>query len=150
VVADHLSRLIVDFNEDVEPIAEMFPDEQLMHISQIPAPWFADIMNYLVTAQIPSHWTKQDKSKFLVVAKYFFQDDPYLFKYCSNQIIRRCIPERDHKHILSFCYDHACGGHFNSTKTTMKILQSGFYWPSIFRDAHAYYSTSERCQKWGA
>jgi hypothetical protein len=33
VVADHLSRLIVDFNEDAMPIAETFPDEKLMHIS---------------------------------------------------------------------------------------------------------------------
>jgi hypothetical protein len=55
VVADHLSKLIVDFNEDVVSIAETFPDEQLMHISQIPAPWFTDIVNYLVTTQIPSH-----------------------------------------------------------------------------------------------
>jgi hypothetical protein len=50
VVADHLSRMVVDFNEDVVPIAETFPDEQLMHISQISAPWFANIANYLVTA----------------------------------------------------------------------------------------------------
>ena len=69
VVANHLPRLIVEFNEDVVPIAETFPDEQLMHISQIPAPWFADIMNYLVTTQTPSHWTKQDKSKFLARVK---------------------------------------------------------------------------------
>jgi len=48
VVADHLSRLTVDFNENVMPIAETFPDEQLLHISPIPAPWFADIVNYLV------------------------------------------------------------------------------------------------------
>jgi hypothetical protein len=96
VVADHLSRLVVDFNEDVVPIAETFPDEQLMHISQIPAPWFADIVNYLVTAQIPSHWTKQDRSKFLAGVKYFFWDDLYLFKYCPDQIIRRCIPENEY------------------------------------------------------
>jgi hypothetical protein len=96
VVADHLSRLVVDFNEDVVPIAETFPNEQLMHISQISAPWFADIVNYLVTAQIPSHWTKQDRSKFLAGAKYFFWDDPYLFKYCPDQIIRRCIPENEY------------------------------------------------------
>ena len=50
VVADHLSRLVVDFNEDVVPIVETFLDEQLMHISHISAPWFADIVNYLVTA----------------------------------------------------------------------------------------------------
>jgi hypothetical protein len=140
VVADHLSRLVVDFNEDVVPIAETFLDEQLMHISQISAPWFADIVNYLVTAQIPSHWTKQDRSKFLARAKYFFWDDPYLFKYCLDQIIRRCIPENEYQKILSFCHVHACGGHFSSKKTAAKILQSGFYWPSIFRDAHAYCS----------
>jgi len=33
VVANHLSRLTVDFNEDDVPIVETFPDEQLMHIS---------------------------------------------------------------------------------------------------------------------
>jgi len=72
VVADHLSRLTVDFTEDVVPIAETFPDEQLMHISQTHAPWFADIVNYLVTNQMPSYWTRHDRSKFLVEVKHFF------------------------------------------------------------------------------
>jgi hypothetical protein len=142
--------MVVDFNEDVVPIAETFPDEQLMHISQISAPWFANIANYLVTAQIPSHWTKQDRSKFLAGAKYFFWDDPYLFKYCPDQIIRRCIPQNEYQKIISFCHDHACGGHFSSKKTAAKILQSGFYWPTIFRDAHAYCSACEKCQKLGS
>jgi hypothetical protein len=49
VVADHLSRLPVDFTKDVVPIAETFPNEQLIHISQTPTPRFTDIVNYLVT-----------------------------------------------------------------------------------------------------
>ena len=49
VVADHLSRLVMDFNEDIVPIAKMFLDEQLMRISQISVTWFANIVNYLVT-----------------------------------------------------------------------------------------------------
>jgi hypothetical protein len=95
VIADHLSRLTMDLNEDVVLIAETFPDEQVMHISQTPTPWFADIMNYLVTGQMPSHWPRHDLSKFLAEVKHFFWDDPYLFKYCPDQIIRRCIPESD-------------------------------------------------------
>jgi hypothetical protein len=55
VVADHLSKLTMDFTEDATPISETFPDEQLMHIAQNPAPWFADIVNYLVTDQMPLH-----------------------------------------------------------------------------------------------
>jgi hypothetical protein len=88
VVADHLSRLIMDITEDATPISETFLDEQLMHIAHNPTPWFADIVNYL-----------------------------------------------------------ACGGHFSANKTTVKILQCGFYGPTMFRDAHAYCTSCEHCQK---
>jgi hypothetical protein len=56
VVADHLSRLTVGYTKHAIPISETFLDEQLMHIAQNPAPWFADIVNYLVTCQMPLHW----------------------------------------------------------------------------------------------
>jgi hypothetical protein len=49
MVIDHLSRKTMDYTEDARPILETFPDEQLMHIAHNPAPWFADIVNYLVT-----------------------------------------------------------------------------------------------------
>ena len=91
VVADHLSRLIIESSEKFFSLHDAFPDEQLFHISQVP--WFADIANYLDTEQISTHWSKQDKSKFLSKVRYFYWDDPYLFKYYPDQIIRRCIPE---------------------------------------------------------
>jgi hypothetical protein len=52
MVADHLSKLTVDITEDDTPISKTFLDEQLMHIAHNPAPWFADIVNYLVTSTI--------------------------------------------------------------------------------------------------
>jgi hypothetical protein len=122
VVADHLSKLTMDYTEDTTPIYETFPDEQLMHIARNPAPWYADIVNYLVTGQMPLHWGQQDKLKFLSMVKTFFCDDPYLFKYCPDQIIRRCISKLDQSNVISFCHDHACGGHFSAKKTTATIL----------------------------
>ncbi|KAL5537987.1 hypothetical protein UlMin_045695 [Ulmus minor] len=148
VVADHLSRLIVESVDENLPIKETFPDEQLMLISQLP--WFADIVNYLVTGHMPSHWSYQDKTKFLTEVKKFFWDDPYLFKYCPDQIIRRCIPESEQQSVISFCHDHACGGHFSSKKTAAKILQCGFYWPTLFKDTHVYCSSCDRCQRLGS
>ena len=48
VVADHLSRLTFDPDHvDPIPIKECFPDEQLLSISSLP--WYADVVNYLVT-----------------------------------------------------------------------------------------------------
>jgi hypothetical protein len=122
VVADHLSRLTIDFTEEATPISETFLDEQLMHIVHTSSPWFADIVNYLVTSHMPLHWGRQDKSKFMAIVKYFFWDDPYLFKYCPDQISRRCIPEIDQSNAISFCHDHVCGGHFSAKKTAAKIL----------------------------
>ena len=52
VVADHLSR-ITNFLCNELPINEDFPDENLLAIFK--EPWFADIVNYLVTNQTPSH-----------------------------------------------------------------------------------------------
>jgi hypothetical protein len=121
-----------------------------MHIAHTHLPWFADIVNYLVTGQMPLHWGRQDKSKFMAVVNNFFWDDPYLFKYCPDQIIRRCIPEPEQSSVISFCHDHACGGHFSAKKTTAKILQCGFYWPTIFQDVHSYCVSCERCQKLGS
>ncbi|KAL5559991.1 hypothetical protein UlMin_036202 [Ulmus minor] len=148
VVADHLSRLIVESVDENFPIKETFPDEQLMLISQLP--WFADIVNYLVTGHMPSHWSYKDKTKFLTEVKKFFWDDPYLFKYCPDQIIRRCIPESEQQSVISFCHDHACGGYFSSKKTAAKILQCGFYWPTLFKDTHVHCSSCDRCQRLGS
>jgi len=150
MVADHLSRLTVEFTEEVTHISETFLDEQLMHIAHTPSPWFTDIVNYLVTGCMPLRWGWQDKSKFMDMVKYFFWDDPYLFKYCPDQIIKRCILEPDQSNVISFGHDHACGGHFSAKKNATKILQCGFYWPTLFHDSHTYYTSCERCQKLGS
>ena len=31
------------------------------------------------------------------------------------------------------CHSSMCGGHFVACKIANKILQSGFYWPSMFK-----------------
>ena len=38
--------------------------------------------------------------------------------------------------ILRQCHSLEYGGHFNGQRTTTKVLQSGFYWPSLFKDTH--------------
>ncbi|KAH9658411.1 Endonuclease [Citrus sinensis] len=142
IMVDHLSRLHFDTITEPLILNESFPDEQLMSVEVLP--WYADIVNYLVTGKLPEHWTKQDKAKFFAEIKNFFWDDPYLFKYCADQIVRRCVPENEIQNILSFCHEQACGGHFSAKKTATKVLQCGFYWPTIFRDAYTFCSSCDR------
>jgi len=53
VVVDHLSRLTIDSTSDITPIKYYFPDESLFSISIMP--WFANIVNFLATGDVPAH-----------------------------------------------------------------------------------------------
>ena len=125
VVADHLSRLVPKSISHDLPIGDSFPNEQLFAL--IHCPWYADIVNYLVTGQIPRQWTSHQKRKFLADIKKYYFDDPYLFKYCPDQLMRRCVPNDDQIGILIFFHFEACGGHFFARKIVDKILQASFY-----------------------
>ena len=83
------------------------------------------------------------------IKKYYF-DDPYLFKYCLDQLMRRCVSNDDQIGVLTFCHSKSCGeGHFSARKTADKILQAGFYWPTLFKDCFEFCKTCARCQQLG-
>ena len=102
-------------------------------------------MNYLVSSRILEGWTKNDRNRFFHHVKFFVWNDPYLFKYCSDQAFRRCIQDHKAESILSFYHDQASGGHFSGRNTAAKVLQCDFYWPTLFRDAFEYCKT---CPRW--
>ncbi|XP_031120199.1 uncharacterized protein LOC116023344 [Ipomoea triloba] len=151
VVADHLSRLPDAANNCLNsavPINDRFPGEQLLSL-QNKEPWYADFVNYLVSGQFHPDLNSQGKKHFLSKAKHFFWDEPYLFKTCPDQIIRRCIPEFEQQNILNHSHTLSCGGHFSGKKTALKVLQSGFYWPTLFKDAFEFCAKCDRCQRTG-
>ncbi|XP_062088905.1 uncharacterized protein LOC133795471 [Humulus lupulus] len=61
----------------------------------------------------------------------------------------RCIPEEEMQSILNHCHIQQCGGHFDASRTAAKVLQSGFYWPSLFKDVNAFVKAYDRCQRTG-
>lgn len=61
VVADHLSRLTSEFCNDITPINDSFPDEFLFSVTSMP--WYANIVNFLVTGKMPLQWNAQEKKK---------------------------------------------------------------------------------------
>ncbi|KAL6348738.1 hypothetical protein AAG906_029766 [Vitis piasezkii] len=61
------------------------------------APWYAHIANYLVTGEVPSEWKAQDKKHFFAKIHAYYWEEPFLFKYCADQIIRECVPSKSNK-----------------------------------------------------
>ncbi|CAM8926445.1 unnamed protein product [Rhodiola kirilowii] len=145
-VADHLSRIVRE--EEEGHITESFPDEHLYAVST-KVPWYASIINYLVGGTFPPSFTKAQCMKLSHDARHYLWDDPYLWKIGADQILRRCIPDNEIASVICFCHEFACGGHFGPRRTARKILDSGFFWPSLFRDAYEKCKKCDRCQRVG-
>ena len=148
LVADHLSR--VEGLRDEVQINDNFPDEQLLAINEIQSvPWFADYVNYLVAKVIPPDFSYQHKKRFFAQLKHYYWEESILYKNCADQVIRRFIPEEEIGSILSHCHTFPCGRHFGGQRIAAKVIQSGFYCLTLFKDAHLFVANCDKCQRMG-
>ncbi|KAJ9545222.1 hypothetical protein OSB04_024929 [Centaurea solstitialis] len=154
LAADHLSRLD---NPDLtsgskEVIRDKFPDENLSAIKTIgedPMPWYADFANYLAAEVLVKGMTNQQKGMFFLDLKHYFWAKRYLFRVGPDRILRRCVSGLAAWDILENCHTGPTGGHFGANLTARKVIESGFYWPTIFKDAHTLIKSCDACQRTG-
>eukprot|EP00253_Pinus_taeda_P032504 PITA_32504 len=147
VVANFLSRLDLPASEE-GIVDDQMPDEHLFSIS-ILSSWFADIANYLVSAQFPLHLSSKEKSRIVRKSAPFTWIGGNMFKLGPDQILRHCVKEEEVFDILLTYHNGPCGGHFAAKRTAFKILQAGYYWPTLHQDVRRYISQCDRCQRTG-
>ncbi|XP_016747509.1 uncharacterized protein [Gossypium hirsutum] len=62
---------------------------------------------------------------------------------------RKCVAGSEIDEILHHCHSSLSGGHFGGSRTAEKILQVGFFWPTVFKNVYAYVKNCDRCQRTG-
>src|SRR5215216_3637899 len=87
------------------------------------------------------------RKKIFYDSRHYFWDDPHLYKERVDGIIRRCVPEHEQGLILRKYHSKAYGGHHAGDRTAHKILQSRFYWPTLFKDARKFVLCCDECQR---
>nr|GEX14442.1 reverse transcriptase domain-containing protein [Tanacetum cinerariifolium] len=149
--ADHLSRLENPHKDVFEnkDINENFPLETLGKIYSGSTLWFADFANFHAGNFLVKRMSSQQKKKFFKDVKHYFWDDPYLFRICADQIIRSCVHGKEAFDILKACHEGPTGGHHGANFTAKKVFDAGFFWPTIYRDAHNLIKSCDICQRQG-
>ena len=66
---------------------------------------------------------------FFAKTNSYYWEEPFLYKYCADQIIRRCVPEEEQLGILSTAMRMLV----EAILLPRKVLQSGFHWSSLFK-----------------
>ncbi|XP_048228284.1 uncharacterized protein LOC125369554 [Ricinus communis] len=109
LAADHLSRLENPSLDalDERAIDDSFSDENLCSIQvSLDVPWLFDFANYLIVKVLP-----------------------------KDQVIRRCVFGEEILQILRHCHEGPTRDHQATNHIARKVLDTGFYLPTIFRDA---------------
>nr|GEZ14080.1 reverse transcriptase domain-containing protein [Tanacetum cinerariifolium] len=83
--------------------------------------------------------TSQQKKKFFKDVKHYFWDD----------LIRWCVHGQEAIDILKACHEGPTEGHHGANLTAKKVFDASFFWPTIYRDAHAMIKSCNTCQRQG-
>nr|GEW44198.1 hypothetical protein [Tanacetum cinerariifolium] len=126
LAADHLSRLENPYENVLDPkeINEKFPLETLSMVTYRGTSdtlWFADFANYHDGNFLLKGMSTQQKNKFFKDVKHYFWDDPFMFKVCADQVIRRCVHDKEALEILEACHNRPTGGHHGANLTAKKV-----------------------------
>nr|GEV98767.1 reverse transcriptase domain-containing protein [Tanacetum cinerariifolium] len=85
----------------------------------------------------------------LIMKKSIVYTDHSALKTCADQIIRRCVAGKEAIDIINACHSGPTGGHYRANYTAKKVFDSGFYWPSIYKDAFELVKRCNSCQRQG-
>ena len=86
--------------------------------------WYANIVNFMVLGYVPP---EENKKKLLYESRRHLWDNRYLYRVCSDGLLRRCVPTVEGFQIIEKCHSAPYGGHYGIFRTQAKIWQSGFY-----------------------
>ena len=86
----------------------------------------------------------ESKRKLIYESRLHIWDEPYLFRVCSNSLLRRCVPAKEGIKIIERCHSSPYGGHYGAFHTHSKIWQSGFFWPTMYEDMKDFIQRCER------
>ncbi|XP_070007160.1 uncharacterized protein [Nicotiana sylvestris] len=74
--------------------------------------------------QVVDHLSRLEGAEISIEVEDILENFP------DEQLLTRSLEEA--------CHASAYDGHFGGVRTTTKVLVAGFYWPTVFRDAHKW------------
>ena len=83
---------------------------------------------------MPPSLDSHQRRRFLRDLQNYDREDAFLFQRSLDNIYRRCIPEDESENVNNMCHSSPCDGHMGVAKTATKMLESGLWWPTLFRD----------------
>ena len=114
-----------------------------------PDSWYRDLVHCLQEGLLPKHWNSKQQRSLCLKSTAYQIIDGILFRKNYDGFLMRCLEKEAAKKFITELHDGPVGGHFSEDTTSHKILRAGYYWPTLFKDAHAHVRKCDICQRCG-
>ena len=94
-------------------------------------------------------WTMKKKRALIMQARNFTWATGSLYRLGKDGILGRCVPLSERVEFLEGAHEGEAGGHMAGEVTARKLLQTGYWWDSLFKDAQDWAKSCDVCQRTG-
>ena len=90
---------------------------------------------------------KEAARKLKVKATRFVLIKDVLYKRGFSCPYLRCLSTEEVDYVMREVHEVICENHSRSRSLVHKLMQAGYYWPTMQKDAEAYVKTYDKCQR---
>ena len=98
---------------------------------------------------LPEHWNSKQRRALRLKSASYQIIEGILFRKNYDGVLLRCLEKEDTRKVMIDLHDGPTGGHFFGDTTAHKILRAGYYWPTLFKYAHAHVKKCDIFQRCG-
>ena len=110
--------------------------------------WTTPITSYLKDSVLPGDKEAARKLKFQ--AAWFVLIKDILYKKGFSCLYLRCLILEEADYVMWEVHERVCGNHSGSQSLVHKLIRTGYYWPTMQKDAIAYVKACDKCQRFGS
>ena len=90
---------------------------------------------------------KNAARKVKVQASRFMLIRDVLYKRGFSRPYLRCLSHDEADYMMREVHKGICGNHSGARSLVHKLIQAGYYWPTMWKVAQAYVKTCDKCQR---
>nr|XP_017245120.1 PREDICTED: uncharacterized protein LOC108216789 [Daucus carota subsp. sativus] len=135
----------------LKPANERTEDQTATHILDIEETccdkdkWIQVYKDYL---QLGNQPTDRNEARTLrMKVSRFIMIDEVLFKKSASGLLQRCLTSKEAEVVLQDLHEGECGNHTGGRNLSLKVLRTGYYWPTVKQDAVDFVSKCDACQR---
>jgi len=105
--------------------------------------WTIPLVSYLKNGVLPNG--KEAARKLKVQAARFVLIKDVLYKRGFFCLYQRCLSPEKADYVMREVHEGICGNHSGSWSLVHKLIQVGYYWSTMQKDAQTYVKAYDKC-----